>query len=190
MNAYEIMNGVGMLYIAPVGTAFPLLTSTPSSPWRDLGETQDGVTVTPDQSISEVRDDQRTGPILALRDEEELIIKTNLIQHNLENLADVLGATVLDTPAGTGAIGTREISLYKGGVVAEWALLFRGKSPYGDYSAQYEVPRGFFDADTKLDFQKATNTPIPIEFHALEDLDATSEMSRFGRLIAQDAPAL
>lgn len=189
MDSYNILTGVGRLYIAPVGTAFPTLSSTPASPWRDLGETQDGVTVTPSDSVQVIRADQRTGGVAAVRDEEDIMLETKLMIATLENLADVLGNTVTDTPPGTGTIGTRSVRLHRGATVATHALLFRGTSPYGAYPAQYELPVGYFAGDIGLEHVKDNNVVIPAQFVGLEDLNAVSDGLEFGQLIAQDAAA-
>jgi len=190
MIAQEILTGVGRLYIAAVGTAFPAVNEAPGASWRDVGETVDGVTVTLDQTINEFTTDQRTGPVKATRSEESLTIETKLAQGTLENLADALGNTVTDTPPGAGTIGTRKLALTRGFAVAEYALLFRGSSPYGDWNAQYEVPRGYFGGSQAMEHTKDGQTAIPVEFHALEDLTASTEYEKFGRLIEQDAAAL
>lgn len=190
MQAYEILVGVGRLYIAPAGTAMPALDETPQSPWRDLGETDGGVKVSRTQSLEFFSTDQRTGKAKVVRAEEGLSIETNLVSATLENLAIALGGTVTDVPPGTGTIGTRSVSLYAGSQVAEYALLFRGLSPYGDYPAQYYVPRAVVDGDIELEYKKDDKVVIPIKFEALEDLSASNEEERFGKLIAQDAEAL
>ncbi len=190
MNVLSILTGVGRLYIAPVGTAFPALTATPASPWRDLGDTQDGVDVEHDDKKEKTRTDQRTGAVKAERTEEEAIIKTKLAEHTLENLADALGVTLTDTPPASGTIGTREIHLYRGAKVNEYAVLYRGYSPYYDGPAQYQVPRMIFGKVDSLKFEKGKNNPIPVTFEALEDLNAATANERFGKLIAQDAAAL
>jgi hypothetical protein len=189
MTEYEILTGVGNLYVAPVGTTFPTLTATPSASWTYVGETQDGVTVTADQSIEEITVDQETGPVEAVRAEESLMVETKMARHTIENLAIALGQTAIDTPPSTGVAGTREVPLYKGSAVQKYALLFRGKSPYGDYPAQFEIKRGYFGGSTELEFVKDANTPIPVEFHALVDLNAATNAEKFGRVVAQDAPA-
>lgn len=190
MISQEILTGVGRLYVAAVGTAFPAVNATPGASWRDLGETVDGVTVTPDQTINEFSTDQRTGPVKATRSEESLMIETKLAQNTLENLADVLGNTVTDTPPGSGTIGTRKVVLTRGFTVDEFAMLFRGNSPYGAWNAQYEVPRGYFGGSQAMEHTKDGQTSIPVEFHALEDLTASTDGEKFGRLTAQDAAAL
>ncbi|RMD61373.1 hypothetical protein D6833_08350 [Candidatus Parcubacteria bacterium] len=191
MNAYEILTGVGTLYVAPAGEAKPGLDSTPAGNWTLLGETDDGVTITVGQEIEELRTDQRTGPVKAVRTEESVVIETNLAQATLENLAQALGGmTVTDNPPGTGQIGTREMGLYRGVAVREFALLFRGNSPYGDYPAQYYLPRGYFGGEVEMEYTKDGKVLIPCQFVALEDLSAASESARFGVYEAQDAAAL
>src|SRR3972149_5840857 len=93
-SPYEIMTGVGRLYIADVGTAWPLVTATPGAGWRDLGDTQDGVQVTMDQEIEQIFVDQEQGPVKEGRTQETMTIATSLAEVTLENLADVLGGTV------------------------------------------------------------------------------------------------
>jgi hypothetical protein len=187
---YEILTGVGELYLAPAGTAFPDVNATPGASWIDLGNTQDGVTVTADQDITEIRVDQETGPVKATRAEENLVIGTKLAAATLENLAYVLGNSVIDTPPGVGTIGTREVGMYRGQVVKTYALLFRGVSAYGDYPAQYEVPLGYFGGASESEYTKDGNAGIPVEFHALVDPNAATDAEKFGVLVMQDAAAL
>jgi hypothetical protein len=190
MNQYELLTGVGRLYVAPVGTAFPALSATPAGSWVDVGETRDGVTITHEQTIEEAQCDQILGPLKAFRTDEALGVQTNLVCANLERMADLLGATVADTPPGSGTIGSREVHLHCGDTVKEYALLFRGDSPYGAYPAQYEVPRGYFRDAMTLNHRKGETVTLPANFRALVDLTASNDEDRFGRLVAQDATAL
>jgi hypothetical protein len=190
MDAFSLLTGVGKLYIAPLGTAFPAVTATPGASWRDLGDTQDGVDMNSDDKIELVRTDQRTGPVKATRTDETIVVKTKLAEATFENLADAMGVSVTDTPAGSGTIGTRAMPLHRGAHVSEFAFLFRGDSPYGSYPAQYELPRAFCDEVGALKYEKGKNMPIPITFKCLEDLNAATESERYGRLVAQDAAAL
>ncbi len=185
-NPAWILTGVGRLYVAAVGTAFPAVSATPAGSWRDVGDTIDGVTVTPDQTVNGFGSDQRTGNVKARRSEESLQIETKLAQSTAENLADVLGSLVIDTPEGPGTIGTRMVRMTRSATVSEAAFLFKGNSPYGDWPAQYEVPRGYFGGAQAMEHTKDALTSIPVEFHALEDLNATSEDEKFGRLIEGD----
>ena len=189
MDPYELLNGVGNLYVADVGTEFPALDAEPGAEWRNLGDTMDGVTVTGDQKIDEHRVDQETGPVKATRSEENLIIGTTLAEATLENLADVVGGVVEDTAATASAIGTREVPLYRGSSVKTFAFLFRNPkgSPYGEFPAQYELPVGYFGGSFELKHTKEGLVGIGVEFHALVDPLAASATEKFGRLIAQDS---
>jgi len=190
MDAYALLTNVGRMYIAPVGTAFPALTASPAAPWRDLGDTQDGVDMNSDDKVELVRTDQRTGPVKATRTDETVVVKTKLAEATLENLADAMGVTLTDTAPGVGTIGTREINLHRGATVDEFAFLFRGDSPYGAYPAQYQLPRAYCDEVGAIKYDKGKNVPIPVTFKCLEDLNAATEDERYGKLIAQDAAAL
>ena len=192
VQPYEILTGVGTLYKAPVGTAFPALTANPVAQWINLGATDGGVKVTPEQTTKVIRDDQHTGPRKAVRSEESLMVETNLRNSTLENMAILMGNSVTDTAAAAGTIGTREVALHRGATVTEYALLFRGayQSAYGDFPAQYELPRGFFDGPMGHEWKKDDAVLLPVKFTALEDEDAAAEANRFGRLIMQDAAAL
>lgn len=189
---YEILTGVGTLYKAPVGTAFPLLTAVPAAAWVNMGETDGGVKVTPEQTTKLLGSDQRTGMVKAIRSEEGLAIETNLKAATLENIALLMSASVTDTPPAAGTIGTRAVPLHRGSVIAEWALLFRHDygSPYGDFPAQYELPRGYFGGPTGQEYKKDSEVLLPVKFVALEDLNAGAEADRFGRLVVQDAAAI
>ncbi|HFC09069.1 MAG TPA: hypothetical protein ENJ54_04310 [Chloroflexi bacterium] len=190
MDAYQILVGVGSIYVAPANTPKPDLAAEPGSEWVYLGETEDGVTATKSQSIAEHKSDQRTGPIKATRTDESMTIATKLVAATLENLSVAIGgATVNDNPPQTGVIGTRNMGLYLGGEVKEFAILFRGSSPYGDYPGQFYVPRGYFGGEVGLEFKKDKETVIPVEFHALEDLNVADPTMRFGVVEYQDAPA-
>lgn len=187
---YEILVGVGTLYIAAAGTTAPAVTATPGGGWTSLGETDGGVKVRKTQNIESFSSDQRTGKVKAVRTEEGVEVETNLHEATLENLADAIGGTVTDTAPGVGTIGTRALKLHAGSDVAEYAILFRGDSPYGNWPGQFYVPRGYMDDDVEMEFTKDGKTLIPMKFIALEDLDASTEADRFGVVTYQDAAAL
>jgi len=187
---YEVLTGVGDFYIAPEGTAFPAVNATPSASWRHLGYTQDGITVKHGQKIEKIYVDQETGGVKATRTEESLSHETSLLETTLENLADYLGGTVTDTPAGTGTIGIRSLGLYAGPNVKNFAVLFRGASAYGNYPAQYQIPVCYFDGDVELKHEKGKPVAAKITLEALVDPNAVSVSEKFGKLVMQDAVAL
>ena len=189
-NAYEILVGVGTLCIGAANLAAPAtVATTPGAGWTSLGETDGGVKVTKTQNIEMFTSDQRTGKTKAVRTEEGLTIEANLSTGTLENLANVINGSVTDTPPGSGTIGTRALKLHAGATVTEYALLFRGSSPYGAFPAQFYVPRGVMIDDVEMEFTKDGMTLIPVKFEALEDFNASTEADRFGVVTYQDAAA-
>jgi len=190
MNSYELLTGVGALYVAPVGEVFPALEVTPAGNWVALGNTIDGVTINIEQENEEITVDQETGPVKAIRTTEGVTVSTNLAVSTLENLAQVLSQTITTVAPGSGTIGTKSIGLYRGTTVVEKAFLFRGNSPYGAaFTGQYQLTRGYFAGETETEFVKDGVAQIPIEFRVLVDLAAGSDALKFGKLIVKHAAA-
>lgn len=186
---YEILTGVGDLYIAPLGTTMPAVDAVPGAAFRHLGYTQDGVTVKKTNKIEPLKVDQETGPVKATRTEEVMTIETSLAEMTEENLADYTGNNVTMTPPASGVAGIKTIGLYSGADVKESCFLFRGKSAYGDYPSQFWIPRGYIDGDAELKFTKNGNPAIKIAITALVDPDAVSDAEKFGKLVMQNAEA-
>lgn len=181
METYEVLVGVGTLYRAAADTAAPDVDDSPGGDWTDLGDTDGGVTVTPQQTIDEHRTDQETGPVKATRSEESLVIETNLVKALADTLGAVLGNDVTETAAGADSVGTKEVGLSRGADVETYAFLFRGDSPEQDGApGQYYIPRGYFGGEMGMEFVKDGKTLVPVEFHALVDPDASSADEKFG----------
>jgi hypothetical protein len=190
LTTYQILTGVGRLYVAPVGLAFPLVNAVPGAGWTDLGETLDGVKLSKGQKVNVARTDQRTGGVKAMRDEESVELSTKLAEGTVENLAKLLGQTMGTVPAAAGVPGQKYVYLHSGAEVTEYAFLFRGSSPDGPWNEQYELPRGYFDDAVEIEYARATQSTFSAKFVALEDLDAATELERFGRRVAQSAEPL
>ncbi|MBT3390345.1 MAG: hypothetical protein HN413_08025 [Chloroflexi bacterium] len=190
-NAYEILSGVGVLYVATAETAKPSFDSAPGVAWTEISETDGGVKVISSQEIEKLYADQHTGALKAIRKEESLKIETNIIRSTLEILAKILGGvTVTDTAAGASTIGYRTLGFHRGNSVTEFAMLFRGtaQSAYGaSYSAQFYIPRGFFNGEMGLEFKKDGKVMVPVQFEALMDLDEATSEYKFGQYDMQDA---
>lgn len=197
MQPFEIIAAPFEVYIAPVGEAFPQVDTDPAGNWELLGTSgnlnysDDGVTITHEQTIEQFRPLGSTGPIKAARTEEGLLIGLTLWDVTMEQYRRVLNDNaVTQTPANTGVPGTREVNIYRGLSVATMALLIRGPSPYDEsFNMQYEVPRVFENASPEVVYQKGEPAAIELEFAALIDLNAATPAERFGRIVAQDAAA-
>ena len=198
MQPFEIIAAPFKVYVAPVGESFHAIDADPpGGNWTllgtsgDLNYSDDGVTITHEQTIEQFRPLGSTGAIKASRTEESLMIGLTLWDVSLEQYRRALNDNaVSQTAAGSGTAGFREVNLYRGRSVATMALLVRGPSPYDEaFRMQYEVPRVFENASPEVVYQKGEPAAIELEFAALIDLNAASEAERFGRIVAQDAAA-
>jgi len=198
MQPYEIIGAPYTLWVADVGTAFPALDDAPGVDWTKVGTNGDrnygdeGVTVAHPQTLNYARPAGATGPVKAFRTEEDLRIALTLWDLTLEQYSFAMNRnTVSTTAAGVGTAGYKEIGIYRGFEVREFALLIRGESAYGDgWVGQYEVPRAVDAGSPEIVFNKGVPAGLALEFMAMEDLEAASAAERFGRLIMQHAAAL
>lgn len=198
MEPYEIVGQPLELWLAPVGTAFPLVDAVPAGTWVQVGtsgdESQDenGVTVTHSQTITKVRPGGTTGPVKAFRTEEDLMFKLTLWDVSLEQYLLALNSNTLGTTAaGSGTAGFKKLGLSRGKSVTTYALLARGVSPYGDaMTAQYQVPRCYQSASPAIVYKKGIPAGVELEFTALEDPNAASDDLRFGSMVFQHQAAL
>jgi hypothetical protein len=196
---FEILAAPFDIWLAPYGTAYPLVDDTPAVAWELLGTNgarnydEAGITVTHEQTIETFRALRGTGPVKAFRTAEGLMLGFTLVDISLEQYARVLNdVTVTDVPAAGVNPGYRHMPLHQGPDVSVFALLARssgtGGSPYGDnLYMQLEVPKVFQSANPTPVYRKGTPAGLAVVFTALEDLDAATDDERFGRLVAQDA---
>jgi hypothetical protein len=198
---YEILAAPITMYLAPLGTAFPLIDALPAVDWvkvgtsGDLNYMDDGVTVQHSQTIKLYRALGNGGPRKAFLDEENLLIKLALADISLEQYAIALNHNVVTTVAAGGEAGYKKIGLTRGVTLTHKALLLRGnRSPYGDsgtlglaWNAQYEVPIAVQTGSSDAVWRRSDPVSLALEWHGLVDFNASSEAERFGRLIAQHA---
>jgi hypothetical protein len=198
MTPFEIVGSPLSLWLAPLGTVFPLIDVAPAVAWKLIGtngtanQDDSGVVVSHSQKVEVARPAGRTGPVKAWTSEEDFMISIGLWDISLEQYQYALaGVAPTTVAAGVGTAGYKKIGLSRGVEVTQYALLARGVSPYGDsYNAQFEVPRVYQSGSPKPKFGKGKPAGLDLEFSALEDLAAGSASERFGRLIAQHAAAL
>lgn len=194
MTPYEIIAGPLTLYYAEIGTAFPDINEAPDDgDWTLVGTngdrnySEDGVKVSHAQSLNYARPAGATGPVKAFLDTEDLKFTVTLWDMTLEQYALALnGNAVGTTAAGVGTAGFKKLGLSRSPLIKEYALLARGTSAYDeDFAAQYEVPRCVHSGSPEPVFRKGVPAGIMAEYTALEDLEASSDEERFGRLIMQ-----
>jgi len=198
---YQIIVAPFEVYLSVVGENFPAIdTADPTSGtnWELLGTngnldySDDGVTVTHEQTIQMHHFLGTTGPRKASRTEEQLLVEFTLHDLTLEEYAKILNdATVTTTAASSGTAGDKAINLLQGFSVSTWAMVIKGDGPYGaDWKMQYEVPMVIRDGSPAVTFNKAEPAGLAFTFRALEDPNNPTAASRFGVLRAQHADAL
>lgn len=181
---FEVIAGPAEVWIAPTGTAFPLVNAAPAAGWVSLGYTDGGITVSHTQDIETFYVDQIVTPIKTIRTTEGLTVEFAMAQMTLERYAQVMGGATITTDAGPPA--TKEFELQRGTTVQTHALLVRGPSPYVDEKMQYELPIVFQSEDPAVTFSRDAMATLSTTWTALADT-ALPEGEQFGRLVAQTA---
>lgn len=195
-SAYDIITGVGEIWVGPIGAAMPTLDQVPTNAdarWTYVGPSEDGVKIDFDETINAFSPDTETGDTDAVRSHEAVKITANLYEATLENLALAFASnvtTVTQVAPAAGAMGYREVGMSRGFAVSKRAILFRGNSPYGDYPGQYLVPFGYVSGKVGLEYKKDNHVLVPVEFNALVDKNASSDQKKFGVIQYGDAAAL
>jgi hypothetical protein len=193
---YEIVAGPVDVYFAETGTVFPTTHESPGSAWINVGYTEGGVNAAQPQTIVELRADQVTGPVKAIRSEEGLEIGFSLASVTLENYSIALnravdsGALDADGVHLDGGGFSKSVPLYRGGSQVETlAMLLRNPhlSPYGDFPLQFEVPVCFQADNPTASFTKDNKAVLQVSFHALVDPNRANDDESFGRLRAGTA---
>ena len=200
MTPFEIIGAPLTIWIAPVGTAFPVINGAPAVAWVRLGSNGDrsyeagGVTVSHAKSYEKVRTAGASGPVKAFLTEEDLMFSVTLLDMTLEQYAYALnGNTVTTVAPATGIPGTKRIGLSEDvGTTREFALLARGLSPYNEVlPMQFEVPRCFQSGAPSPVFRKGGGgAALALQFEALENLAASIAQERFGVIRAAHLPAI
>lgn len=198
MTPYEIVGAPLTLWLAPVGTAFPLVNAAPAGAWIKIGtngtrnQSEEGVVVMHNQTLNKARPGGATGPVKAFRTEEDLSFSLTLWDITLEQYTLALNSnTLTTTAAGVGTAGFKKLGLSRGFNVKEYALLARGVSPYDEaMTAQYQVPRCYNSGSPEVAYRKGVPAGLKLTFEALEDLAAASEDLRFGSMVFQHQAAL
>ena len=186
----EIVNGPVYIFTAPMGTTttgvntakfdvtpdlMPLPTPSPISPWEEFGHQlaadygEDGVTVTPDQTIEEQMSLGSTAAIKAYRPSESLTVTVPMMDLRADTIAKAMnGATVAEVAAASGTRGYKEFPMLRGSVVEELALLVIGKSPFNPaLNAIQWIPRAYVSSVGEFSYVKNTGALYEVEFKAL-----------------------
>jgi hypothetical protein len=194
---YEIIAGPLDVYYAATGTAFPGIDVPDASlksggTWSFMGYTEGGIKVAHPQTVVELRADQVTGVIKAVRSEEGLEVSFDIASVTLKNYALALNQAVTGTGAVTSTPGETSVQMYRGGFQVEtFAFLARQAhlSPYADGALQFEVPACFQADSPEVTFTKDNKAMLAISLHAIVDPNRANDGESFGRIRAKGQAA-
>lgn len=169
VDATNLIMGPGTLWTGAFGVSEPAdtllgLTSDPGAGWRDVGGTNDGVTLTIAQEFEELEVDQLVDVPERRRTKREFTIETNLAEVTLENL-------VLASNGGTINDAITDIRVYEpqDGLAATQptysALLFDGYSP-GGQRRRVIVRKALSTDDVETAYAKDDQTVYSVTFSA------------------------
>lgn len=198
-NPIEVAVGAGDIWLAPIGSTFPDLSASPSSPWVQLVTkeriTEDGIIVRGSQTLETdaFRTAGLTAPLKAARVAEDIEIEFTVIDMSPNALAKAWHldtAQITDTAAGSGVAGNKNMPLYRGLTVKEMMMVLR--LPYSpdatavtdNFAHQYDIPRVVQAAAPELVYVKGN--PVGLRFVLKQLYDATYGL---GKIRQQDAAA-
>ena len=190
---FEIMVATLKVYTGPVNEARPDLNDAVAGNWVLLGltgkldYTEDGVIVTPSETIETFKSLGSTAPQKAFRTDEEFTVGVTVADMTAETLAKVFNdGSVTDTAPGSGTAGVRDFDLLQGVAVTEYGLLLRGDvGPYiASSKMQWWIPRVYVESIGPIAAVKGEPGMYEVVFAALEHAS-----NGFGKYEAQDAAA-
>lgn len=184
MEPFAQITGVAKIYIAPKGEVPPAITAAPGGNWVALGETEGDQTIEYAGALTLFRTNERSGPVKAVRPEEDVMVSFTLVETTLEHYAYVLSRISAVITSGTPA--QRRLAHKRGFCPVEYALLLWGAtdSPYGLYPAYTYLPRVVSAAEPSLTRTKDGRRAIEAMYQALEDAEQ-AEGDELGWSVAQ-----
>lgn len=175
----NVLAGPGALYSGLTTATIPADTAVNAAPavsagWTDAGGTDDGLTVTVNQSFFEMRVDQIPDIVGRRLTERDVQVTTNLAEGTLENLAVALN----DTVAASGA-GFKKIDLVAGQAAmfpTYRSFLIDGWAPATTSASKRRrvvVRRALSIENVETAYKKDEQYLIPVTFGA-EFVDSTT----------------
>ena len=190
----ELVSAPLTLWIAPVGTAVPMVDIAPPSPWVLLGTNgandydSTGLTVTHNQTLATFTPVGTTAPVAVWRTDEQLEVSVTLADSSAPSYAVALNDVAVTTvTATTGQPGESDIALLQGVNVGIFALLCRGTSALNQtLNAQYAIPAVYQSANPAPVYKKGAPAELALTFATLLDPNGGG----FGKFQQQSAARL
>lgn len=176
---HEIIASPLTIYLATVGTAFPLIDDDPGdfNPlWELLGTEGDanydeeGVTVSHGETTYDFTPAGRTMPAKRFRTGESFETSLNLVDLGPVAYAKVMNDAAVTTVSPTaGVAGQEYFDLYRGDVVNSFAMIARGPSTVdNDLNLQYEFSKTFVSVNGDVGFTKGKVAMLPVKIEVIK----------------------
>lgn len=178
------------IWLAPVGETFPEVDVAPSGNWAKLGSagskdySEDGITITHNQSLNQFFGLGSTGPQKVSRDQEQLTIEGTLQDATLDEFSKIMNDVTVSAGTTGGGTTTEEINIRQGLSVSEFAMLVRTTSPKdATKTRQYQIPRVYQSGEPSPAYTKDGTAGASFKFTALEDENAATDAEKFGQIV-------
>lgn len=187
----ELLSCPLTLWVAPIGTAVPLVDTTPTAPWVQVGVNGNldydstGLTVTHNQTLATWTSVGSTAPSAVWRTDEQLEIAVTLADTTAAAYALAMNNVAVTTVAATtGLPGESDVPMLQGTTVALFAMIARGQSALNQtLNAQYSIPAVYQAANPTPVYKKGAPAELTLTFATILDPNGGG----FGKLQQQSA---
>jgi hypothetical protein len=192
MAPFAQITGTARIYLAPYGTNPPDIDSSPDDfpeGWVYLGETDGEQSIAHTGPLTYFRTNERTGPVKAVRPEEDVTVTVTLVELSLENYARVLHSADNVVTDEITDPETKRMPFKRGDCPTEYALLMHGAadSPYGLFPAYNYLPRVVSASEPTVTRAKDGRAALEAIFQALEDPEQDDEDALGWALVQTEA---
>lgn len=181
---YGQLVGPCAVFVAAASTAEPTVTSTPGASWTEVGATTGDQTISKEAAATLFYDNDHQGPVKGVTPQEDVKIMFTLANLTHAHLARILSAIGNITTASGPNVS--RVPMKSGYTQTELAIVVKGlaDSPFGNYPAQWYIPRGFFEKSLEIVRGKEARAELECTFLVLED-DNQTDGNRLGWTTAQ-----
>ncbi len=177
---HEILAAPLTLWLADVGTAFPLIDAAPAVAWVLVGTEgpnnydDGGVVASHGEEVFDFKPSGSTMPSKRFRIGEEFKLKLDLVDLSPAVYAKAMNnAAVTTIAAGVGVAGLKKFSLFRGTIVNSFAVLARGMSSVDNtLTMQYVISKAFVSVNGDVIFDKTKVAALPLEIETIRHSSA------------------
>ena len=149
---------------------------------------ESGITVSHDQTLTEIRCAGAPGPTKVVRDTDDFKVSFDLKDLTAETYALVMDRAAITHSPNAGGVGWRSFQIHREVEMAEYAIVARGyglSSYVQGGNIQYWAPYMVQSGSPQPVFNKQGAAALAVEFMAIEDRTAAAAL-RYGRFVQQD----